>query len=94
MANDAYHITTTFDYSDLDLPVELRKLLTVKYSADGETFSDENDEGNTLTPYIVFDYTSEVQFRGTVTIPVVVALENPWQETLKFVYDITIKGVE
>ena len=94
LANDAYHITTTFDYSDLDLPVELRKLLTVKYSADGTEFVDEQDEEETLTPYIVFDYTSEVQFRGTVTIPVVVALENPWQETLKFVYDITIKGVE
>ena len=93
-ANDAYHINTTFDYSDLDLPVELRKLLSVKYSADGEEFVDEQDEEETLTPYIVFDYTSEVQFRGTVTIPVVVALENPWQETLKFVYDITIKGVE
>ena len=94
LANDAYHINTTFDYSDLDLPVELRKLLTVKYSADGEEFVDEQDEEQSLTPYIVFDYTSEVQFRGTVTIPVVVALENPWQETLKFVYDITIKGVE
>ena len=94
MANEAYHINTTFDYSDLDLPVELRKLLSVKYSADGEEFVDEQDEEQSLTPYIVFDYTSEVQFRGTVTIPVVVALENPWQETLKFVYDITIKGVE
>ena len=94
LANEAYHINTTFDYSDLDLPVELRKLLTVKYSADGEEFVDEQDDEQSLTPYIVFDYTSEVQFRGTVTIPVVVALENPWQETLKFVYDITIKGVE
>lgn len=93
-ANDAYHITTTFTYDDLELPADLRKLLSVKYSADGETFVDEQDKEETLTPYIVFDYTSEVQFRGTVTIPVVVALENPWQETLKFVYDITIKGVE
>ena len=94
LANEAYHINTTFDYSDLDLPVELRKLLSVKYSADGEEFVDEQDEEETLTPYIVFDYTSEVQFRGTVTIPVVVKLENPWQEALLFSYDITIKGVE
>ena len=94
LANEAYHINTTFDYSDLDLPVELRKLLSVKYSADGEEFVDEQDEEETLTPYIVFDYTSEVQFRGTVTIPVVVKLENPWQEALLFTYDITIKGVE
>ena len=91
-ANEAYHINTTFTYDDLELPAELRKLLSVKFSADGEEFVDEQDEEGTLTPYIVFDYTSEVQFHGVVTIPVVVALENPWQETLKFVYDITIKG--
>ena len=91
-ANEAYHINTTFTYDDLELPAELRKLLSVKFSADGEEFVDEQDEEGTLTPYIVFDYTSEVQFHGVVTIPVVVALENPWQETLKFKYNIVIKG--
>lgn len=91
-ANEAYHINTTFTYDDLELPAELRKLLSVKFSADGEEFVDEQDKEGTLTPYIVFDYTSEVQFHGVVTIPVVVALENPWQETLKFKYNIVIKG--
>ena len=93
-AKDAYHIKAAFDYSDVELPAELKKLLKVKFSADGKTFVDENDENETLTPYIVFDYTSEVQFRGTIKIPVVVRLQNPWQQEIKFAYDFTIKGVE
>ena len=94
VSKDAYHIKAAFDYSDVELPAELKKLLKVKYSADGVTFVDENDENETLTPYVVFDYTSEVQFRGTISIPVVVRLENPWQQEIKFAYDFTIKGVE
>ena len=103
-ANVAYHINTTFTYDDLELPVDLRKLLTIVYSNDGgKTFVNElptqDPTGATAdvaayVPYVQYDYTSEVQFRGTVTIPVVVALENPWQETINFVYDFVIKGVE
>ena len=103
-ANVAYHINTTFTYDDLELPVDLRKLLTIVYSNDGgESFVTElpttDSTGATAdvaayVPYVQYDYTSEVQFRGTVTIPVVVALENPWQETINFVYDFIIKGVE
>ena len=78
-ANDAYHITTDFVYDTTGVPSELKKLLRV-----------EEIEG---IPYVIYDYTSEVQFHGVITIPVVVALENPWQETIKFVYDITIKGI-
>ena len=78
-ANDAYHITTDFVYDTTGVPAELKKLLRV-----------EEIEG---IPYVIYDYTSEVQFHGVITIPVVVALENPWQETIKFVYDITIKGI-
>ena len=78
-ANDAYHITTDFVYDTTGVPNELKKLLRV-----------EEIEG---IPYVIYDYTSEVQFHGVITIPVVVALENPWQETIKFVYDITIKGI-
>ena len=89
-ANDAYHITTDFVYDTTGIPAELKKLLSIKYSADGVTFVDEKAEG--LTPYVVYDYTSEVQFHGVITIPVVVVLDNPWQEQIKFVYDITIKG--
>ena len=78
-ANDAYHITTDFVYDTTGVPNELKKLLRV-----------EEIEG---IPYVIYDYTSEVQFHGVITIPVVVALENPWQETIKFVYDVTIKGI-
>ena len=92
MANQAYHITTTFDYSKLDLPAELRKLLVIKYSADGVNFEDDQNDEGTLTPYFQFDYTSEVEFRGTVSIPVEVKLENPWQEDIIFKYNFIIKG--
>ena len=78
-ANDAYHITTDFVYDTTGVPAELKKLLSVE-EIDG-------------VPYVIYDYTSEVQFHGVVTIPVVVVLENPWQEAIKFVYDITIKGI-
>ena len=77
-ANDAYHITTDFVYDTTGIPNELKKLLTV-----------EVENG---VPYVVYDYTSEVQFHGVVTIPVVVVLDNPWQEQLKFSYNVIIKG--
>lgn len=99
-ANVAYHIETSFTYDDLVLPTELRKLLTIVYSNDGgESFVTEvpeqtSDDAAEYVPYVQYDYTSEVQFRGTVNIPVVVVLENPWQESIKFVYDFVIKGVE
>jgi hypothetical protein len=78
-ANDAYHITTTFTYDDLKLPTELQKLLTVE-EIDG-------------TPYMVYDYRSQVEFHGVVEIPVTVLLTNPWQEAIKFEYNVYIKGV-
>ncbi len=78
-ANDAYHITTDFVYDTTGIPNELKKLLSV-----------EVENG---VPYVVYNYTSEVQFHGVITLPVVVKLENPWQEQLKFVYNVTIKGV-
>ena len=78
-ANDAYHITTDFVYDTTGIPSELKKLLSI-----------EVENG---VPYVVYDYTSEVTFHGVITIPVVVKLENPWQEQLKFVYNVTIKGV-
>ena len=77
-ANDAYHITTDFVYDTTGIPNELKKLLTV-----------EVVEG---VPYVVYNYTSEVQFHGVITLPVVVKLDNPWQEQIKFVYNVTIKG--
>lgn len=78
-ANEAYHITTDFVYDTSEIPAQLKKLLSVE-EIDG-------------VPYVIYDYTSEVQFHGVLTIPVVVVLENPWQEDIRFVYDITIKGI-
>ena len=92
---DAYHIVPDFVYDTTGIPAELKKLLKIQYSADGEEFVDalpEGEDATTYTPYVVYDYRSEVQFHGVITLPVVVTLENPWQETLKFVYDVTIKG--
>ena len=54
------------------------------------TYLDKQNEDESLIPYIVYDYTSEVQFQGVVTIPVSVKLETPWQETLTFDYDYTV----
>lgn len=93
-SKDAYHIKCSFDYSKVELPAELQRLLSIKYSDDnGQTFYDEQDADETRTPYVVFDYRSEVQFRGTINIPVIVKLENPWQEVVTFRYNFTIKGV-
>ena len=78
-ANEAYHITTNFAYDTSEIPAQLKKLLSIE-EIDG-------------VPYVIYDYTSEVQFHGVLTIPVAVVLENPWQETIKFVYNITIKGI-
>ena len=62
------------------------------YDAATNTYLDKQNEDESLIPYIVYDYTSEVQFQGVVTIPVSVKLETPWQETLTFDYNINIKG--
>ena len=57
---------------------KLRKLLSVE-EIDG-------------VPYVIYDYTSEVEFQGVITIPVTVTLENPWQKELEFTYNVIIKG--
>ena len=77
-AKTAYHIETEFVYDTTGIPSELKKLLTI-----------EEVEG---VPYVVYDYTSEVQFHGVVTIPVAVVLETPWQEEIKFAYNFIIRG--
>ena len=92
LSKDAYRLTINYDPFLDNAPKELRKLLSLQFSADGETFVEKQNESGTLTPYVVFDYTSEVQFQGTITIPVVVYVESPWQEKLTFEYDVTIKG--
>lgn len=65
----------------------------MKYSADGENFVSEQNEAGTLTPYIVFDYTSEVQFSGEIDIPVTATIESPWQEPLNVDYQFIVQGI-
>ena len=88
---EAYHIVPEYEYDDANLPVELKKLLKLQYTADGVTFVDEKADG--LIPYIVYNYTSQVQFHGVITVPVTVVLENPWQEAITFEYNVIIKGI-
>ena len=92
-SKEAYHIEEDFDYNEVELPAELRKIMKIKYSADGVTFVDKEQATDKMVPYIYFDYTSEVEFRGEVVLNVLVKLQNPWQEELVFNYDIKIKGV-
>ena len=92
-SKEAYHIEEDFDYNEVELPAELRKIMKIKYSADGVTFVDKEQATDKMIPYIYFDYTSEVEFRGEVVLNVLVKLQNPWQEELVFNYNIKIKGV-
>lgn len=89
-SKDAYQITLSYEIS---IPNELKRLLSVKYSADGENFESEQNEAGTLTPYIVFDYTSEVQFSGEIDIPVTATIESPWQEPLNVEYCFIVQGI-
>ena len=89
-SKDAYQITLSYEIS---IPNELKRLLSVKYSADGETFVSEQNEAGTLTPYIVFDYSSEVQFSGEIDIPVTATIESPWQEPLNVEYCFIVQGI-
>ena len=92
----AYHIDPVFDFSTVELPVDLQKLLTLKYF-DGQQYIDAKDatpeQKKTLPPYIVYDYSSQIQFHGVVTVPISVVLENPWQEAIPFDYNLVIKGI-
>ena len=61
---------------DIGDPVEMG----AQYSADGVSFSVEQDSAGSLMPYFVVDYTSEVQFSGQMSIPVTITFESPWQD--------------
>ena len=79
-SNVAYDIKEKITYDELALPVQLRKLLSVE-EIDG-------------VPYVVYNYTSEVQYQGVITIPVTVSLVNPWQAQLDFTFNVVIKGFD
>lgn len=92
----AYHIDPVFDFSTVELPLELQKLLTLKFF-DGQQYIDAKDatpeQKKTLPPYIVFDYSSQIQFHGVIEVPISVVLNNPWQEAISFDYKLFIKGI-
>ena len=76
----AYSITPKATIVTADVPVGLKSLIGVKYSADGVSFSDEQNSAGSLMPYFVVDYTSEIQFSGQMSIPVTITFESPWQD--------------
>ena len=73
----AYSITPI---ATAEVPTGLKSMIGVKYSADGVSFSDEQNSAGSLMPYFVVDYTSEVQFMGELNIPVTITFESPWQD--------------
>ena len=76
----AYSITPKATIATAEVPVGLKSLIGVKYSADGVSFSDEQNSAGSLMPYFVVDYTSEIQFSGQMSIPVTITFESPWQD--------------
>jgi len=94
LSRDAYSLSLNYGYDYAGVPTDLRRLLSVQYSDDGVTFVDEQNAYGTLTPYIVFDYNSEIEFHGQISIPVTVTLSSPWQETMTVEYTVTVKGYD
>jgi hypothetical protein len=76
-----------------EVPTGLKSMIGVKYSADGVSFSDEQNSAGSLMPYFVVDYTSEVQFMGELNIPVTITFESPWQD-VSAKCTIVVRGVE
>ena len=74
------------------VPAELKKIMSVKYSADGVKFADEQNSDGSLMPYFVVDYISSVEFSGEVNIPVTIKFESPWQD-VSADCTIVVKGV-
>ena len=77
-SKDAYQLTRSYEVNDSAVPADLKELISVM--TDGKT------------PYIVFDYTSEIEFHSQISIPVTVTLSSPWQETMTVEYSVTVKG--
>lgn len=86
----AYSITPI---ATAEVPTGLKSMIGVKYSADGVSFSDEQNSAGSLMPYFVVDYTSEVQFMGELNIPVTITFESPWQD-VSAKCTIVVRGVE
>ena len=86
----AYSITPI---ATAEVPTGLKSMIGVKYSADGISFSNEQNSAGSLMPYFVVDYTSEVQFMGELNIPVTITFESPWQD-VSAKCTIVVRGVE
>ena len=89
-SRQAYSITPK---ATAELPSSLKSIMGVKYSADGVSFSNEQNSAGSLMPYFVVDYTSEVQFMGEMSIPVTITFESPWQD-VSAKCTIVVRGVE
>ena len=89
----AYSIKPKATIATAEVPVGLKSLIGVKYSADGVSFSNEQNSAGSLMPYFVVDYTSEVQFMGEMSIPVTITFESPWQD-VSAKCTIVVRGVE
>ena len=92
-SRQAYSITPKATIATAEVPVDLKSLIGVKYSADGVSFSNEQNSAGSLMPYFVVDYTSEVQFMGEMSIPVTITFESPWQD-VSAKCTIVVRGVE
>jgi hypothetical protein len=91
-SRQAYGITPIATVTDSGISTDLKKLMGVKYSADGVSFADEQNSEGSLMPYFVVDYTSEIQFMGEITIPVTITFESAWQN-VSAQFTIVVKGL-
>ena len=94
-AKNAYHLgDLVFDIESVKaaIPADFRRLVSIVYSTNGLDFFDTPVDG--ATPYLSFDYTSQITFNGRIEIPVHVELPNPWQPTLETDYTIYIVGAD
>ena len=79
-SREAYGITPVATIVAATAPADLRRLMGVRYSADGVHFADEQNAEGSLMPYFEFDYSSQIEFRGEASIPVTITFESPWQD--------------
>lgn len=94
-AKEAYHFNNDieFELTGSGIPTELKRIIKILYSGDdGYNFDSNYQEG--YLPWLTIDYTSEIEFRGMINIPVHLKLSNPWQPDLETDFTITINGSE
>ena len=89
-SKEAYSISKdlqfSFDYSGI--PRELRPLISIVYSYNGQQFYREQDDG--MRVYLLVDLSTQVSIHGLFDIPVHVELPNPWQPTLETDFTVSL----